>query len=921
MARRSAKRKFEGISDTRIVKRVVVCGGKVLRHKVYWQQHRKELEVRISKLTQRCSAVLSTEEVAKLLKLQEDLEAMPSTEIIETLPTLEHLRDQIHSMARRTTVFMSFFSQVLLFHVHRWIEQTTLPFPPLDQKLRMMCSPDARTGWLAVNREAFPEFAESVALFLELLPTEARSMYTDKNLLGDLSQPLNYEMQRHAVAISNHLVYNFSRRCVQWITFRTKQLEPGLSARVRKQMVNSILGRLLLVTEESSSSNSEQLYQPPAFKATQQQEQHMTTILDELKTLLPPPSLLPQDNNNNNESMTTRLSLPLDKDRLKDHNNWPALLRFYSKLNALFAAHKQPQFDMLPLCAFRTRCVSLDHRQFCSLFHVPVKDRASVPWSRFLRLSHVHLDESPGPNKKTPSSVQTDGIRFIVHCETFVPKDDNNPSEAVLVGAAISSDNENETDLDKEIEEEQQTAGSGARTKRPKTKIATAAAAAPARRIFESSHGVLKMTRLEGFSDGSSVPVDIIGVDPGVRDIYAVVDGQNHYSRLTRRQYDSIVGVSGNRRKLQKWKDKAGISVLENGIAVSSASTRAEFEKHVKTFFSVAPQLHEFYGAKRVSQMRFSQYVRRDKLIDGFINQVFLDESGPSSKRKKQSRKNTQRRRRRRRKATRVDHSDAVAATRQKIGYPNKEPDNDDQKKIPPVLTTSMGKKKKKCKSGSERRKRKRAKQRLQKTTKSSQSQSQPAAAVVHKNAYLRREHGDGKQSLLQAQQHSVVATTTTTTTTPLEPGGTQKRKKVVAFGAATFNRALRGWSGTPGKRLCYRLQQRLPVILVDEYMTSQISNATLEKLNNIYCWKQIKENNNNNNVTIISNGTVQMKKQLCWGLKEFELRCDNNNNDNCETKQMHRRLVDRNRNAAANIRDLLDYWLQHHDRPSQFKR
>lgn len=180
------------------------------------------------------------------------------------------------------------------------------------------------------------------------------------------------------------------------------------------------------------------------------------------------------------------------------------------------------------------------------------------------------------------------------------------------------------------------------------------------------------------------------------------------------------------------------------------------------------------------------------------------------------------------------------------------------------------------------------------------------------RNTYLRRDKAAGKKSLLQQQlqQQGHLSGTGTSSASSAskagEPGTDQQqqqhdpqqlqRQRVVAFGAATFKKALRGWSGVPGKRLCYRLQQRLPVVLVDEYRTSQVSNVTLEPQQDVFYRKK-----------------GETKLTSCWALKQYEVR-------NSSNGQVFKGLADRNRNAAANIRDLLSYWLVHHDRPVQFK-
>jgi hypothetical protein len=108
---------------------------------------------------------------------------------------------------------------------------------------------------------------------------------------------------------------------------------------------------------------------------------------------------------------------------------------------------------------------------------------------------------------------------------------------------------------------------------------------------------------------------------------------------------------------------------------------------------------------------------------------------------------------------------------------------------------------------------------------------------------------------------------------------------------------------------MCYRLQQRAPVMLVDEYLTSQISNATLERQTNLHRWKYVINRELSEPDLIIR----EKKPTLIWGIKQYNMP-----NEPFLTQQ---RYADRNRNASANMRDLGLYWLKYHDRPIQFKR
>lgn len=641
MPRRSELRQFPGIKETRKIKRVVVSGGNLLRHREQWAKHGKEwlkpLEDEKARLETLPRPLIQSDQI-QLDGLTAEIRNWPSEKAIALMPTKEELRDSIHSMVRRTTEFMIYFSRLLLFHVHRCLDDDTLTLPAMDtqglQKLRQVCNPSGYESTREKNRAdpKLRDFAQSVDRYNELIDP-AHSSPLQPELLTGLSQTTNYEMAQHAVSISNHLVFNFTQRCERWLKFRAAQLEPASTAARRKQLIASLMRRVFSTEEEeeeSGRSNVREEYQPEPFKPTSHESASIATMFEELCNLRPDP---------------TSMEFPVNKDWLKKQDNWRQLLSFYRSLNSLFNKHNLRQFDLLPLCSFRARCITVDHDKLCELFHVPTKQRETTPWSWFMRLSSVHLDRYPGPFRTTPSSVLTDGFRFIVRCEKFLPKQlAVQPSEilskaGVSEGGGDGKDAEEEEDLDKQLESSASSSKSKSKKrKRPQPKQPEEIE----RRPFDKPHGVMRMSELERFPG----PVEILGVDPGVRDLYAVVDENNNYSRLTRRQFDHMTGKSGDKAKLDKWKQRAGLHELENSISTSSASSTAEFEHHIKSFFKVSKRLREFYGARRVTRMRMKAYVRRDKVIDGFIGQVFLDKPPPISKRTRMRRKRRDRRKR-----------------------------------------------------------------------------------------------------------------------------------------------------------------------------------------------------------------------------------------------------------------------------------
>lgn len=647
MGRRSEKRSFSGVKDTRKLKRVVVCGGKVLRHQALWLKHgddwRKELEQERKDLAT-STQPLSDQDELRLKALENELANWPDKATIKDIPTEQEVRDDIYGMVRRTTEFMVYFSRLLLFHVHRCLD-AGLPLPKFNhtglQVLRQICSPGGREHDRQKNRAALPDFAASVDLFATSLPQPLHP-----KLLFGLALVTNYEMARHAVAISNHLVFNFTKRCERWLKHRAAQLEPDAKAATRNKMVAAVVSRLYSEgdeddEEEPADNKPREEFVPDPYTPTTHETASMDTMFLEIC------ALAKNDNDGNGCSM----DLPVTKDWLKEQGHWPVLLRFYRALNALFVEHRLRQFDLLPLCSFRSRCITIDNKTFCELFGIPVKKHAAATWSWFLRLSYVHLDRFPGPFQTTPTSVLTDGVKFIVRCETFLPKTQAVQPSELLTRTAVGegggdSTKQSEEDLDKQMDSTNTSSSttSSTSTAKKKRKRKTKSSGPIVRRRFEQIHGVMRMAELEDFAG----PVDIVGVDPGVKDLYAVVDAENHFSRLTRKQFDHLTGISGDRKQLDKWKHKAGIQTLENSIATSSASSATEFQKHARTFFAVAPQLLDFYGARRVTRMRMKHYVRRDKVLDSFINQAFLDRPPPISKRTRMRRKRRERRKRKR---------------------------------------------------------------------------------------------------------------------------------------------------------------------------------------------------------------------------------------------------------------------------------
>jgi hypothetical protein len=200
----------------------------------------------------------------------------------------------------------------------------------------------------------YPEFNVSVQQFYNHFPAEARAL-KDIDVEG-IGKSLNYEMQRHAVNIKNHLVYNFKPRCRKLAASRVKELHPKTSSKVRGKIVNAIMDALLLLpSKEGNPSLGE--YVPPMFKPTDPQQATIDTVSAELKALF---------------GTANNINFPVSLEWLGSSTNWDQVFRFYNGLNRLFVLRNMRRFDLLPLCTFRTRCITVDHETMCSIYNIPV---------------------------------------------------------------------------------------------------------------------------------------------------------------------------------------------------------------------------------------------------------------------------------------------------------------------------------------------------------------------------------------------------------------------------------------------------------------------------------------------------------------------------------------------------------------------
>jgi hypothetical protein len=147
-------------------------------------------------------------------------------------------------------------------------------------------------------------------------------------------------------------------------------------------MTESILNALLAKEEDKYYGE----YRPESFDPTDDQLSTIDIIYGQLGSLFP----LDSDGD--------EVMFPINKEWLKDQRNWRQLLSFYKGLNGLFEAHGLRRFNLLPLCSFKSRCITLDRRTLGQLYGITDRDEQSAKlWSYFLHLSRVHLDGKVDP--------------------------------------------------------------------------------------------------------------------------------------------------------------------------------------------------------------------------------------------------------------------------------------------------------------------------------------------------------------------------------------------------------------------------------------------------------------------------------------------------------------------------------------------
>lgn len=147
--------------------------------------------------------------------------------------------------------------------------------------------------------------------------------------------------------------------------------------------------------------------------------------------------------------------------------------------------------------------------------------------------------------------------------------------------------------------------------------------------------------------------------------------------------------------------------------------------------------------------MRLSNHIRRDKLLDNFINQVFLDQGPPTSTFDKKAAKRARRRHNQKGRRRAAKHPSLPSADNppDPVAMLHQGANQQSEKEL--MKRTNRGKM-----SGSQRRKRKKinAKRSTTITTTTRRDQCDHLVTSIHANHYLRRDHATGRRSLLQDQ-------------------------------------------------------------------------------------------------------------------------------------------------------------------------
>ena len=138
----------------------------------------------------------------------------------------------------------------------------------------------------------------------------------------------------------------------------------------------------------------------------------------------------------------------------------------------------------------------------------------------------------------------------------------------------------------------------------------------------------LPFPKIEQMSDNDLIYMrnncNIIGCDPGKRNLVYMVNDQKKHLTYTNPQRMHESKSKRNKIVLERWKKKEGISILEKKISEcnSKSMNYLKFKEYLREKTLLNESTKEFYQHKTHRTMKLRSFIYEKKSIDNFINKI-----------------------------------------------------------------------------------------------------------------------------------------------------------------------------------------------------------------------------------------------------------------------------------------------------------
>jgi transposase len=333
--------------------------------------------------------------------------------------------------------------------------------------------------------------------------------------------------------------------------------------------------------------------------------------------------------------------------------------------------------------------------------------------------------------------------------------------------------------------------------------------------------------------------IAIAGLDPGIKNIAAISYGPGTKS-LTLSQHEYYHKINRNKNQIinTRFKRRHGIEEREATIKPAVVASSIDYRQHIDSLLDVGQDLEAFYSNQRILRCKFDQKKRRDSVLQRMASHVYeaLAHGESQDSTAAHTHNTKQRHQIRRRQRMHQNYSNANVNNQETSHTTTSTNQGNPPQQRQQQQQGGQGNKK------SRKRKKKRKKKRKvwRKKPKNKKSQSiDPSLVLPHSSTRkrssnktnqvpsaqqdtIRQNKGHTSHTTIETNEHDAAHKTTTTRT--------KTRFHILFYGNATFKHVYRGNTSVPNKRLLLELVRRMLVVGTDEYYTSQVCHACLQR-------------------------------------------------------------------------------------------